>query len=70
VIGWVPPLIATQIIEEIKRVDPKEQWERPPLPCSGEESGEGCERCDPGISQQSITFRPDQRLMHAWNPAS
>ena len=22
----------------------------------------------PGISQQSITFRPDQRLMRAWNP--
>jgi hypothetical protein len=24
----------------------------------------------PGISQQPSTFRPDQRLMRAWNPAS
>ena len=40
------------------------QWERPPLPCSGEESGEGA-RKRPGISQQPSTFRPDQRLMRA-----
>jgi len=56
VIGWVPPLIATQIIEEIKRVDPKEQWERPPLPCPGEESGEGCELCDLASVSSRLRF--------------